>query len=268
MAYMKRPLLIFSILLLSQVAVAQTKLYYDAKQNANILLEDWRELYGKVSADSVAKANADYQDAPKEKVLPKPKPEPTVVSAPKVKVEKPVPAPKVAQSDKSYPTTPKLFGTYTLKMDPENLAVGCSMVGVSAAAYFIGASLCDDASARKVTEATQMYTAAQEAYTKGYNDLTDQKNRGLMSDRRYTEGVAALQKTLDAANAAAKAKSDETDNLRRTKSTIGYIAGGVSLVGVVVVLTGLSKEYNAGLKVSRNTYFNTTETGFSLTKRF
>lgn len=58
-------------------------------------------------------------------------------------------------------------------------------------------------------------------------------------------------------------------SLNNTKNTVGYICGGVSLAGVIVILTGIQKEYkpNLGFNLKGNTYLDSNN-GVSLAISF
>ncbi|MDR2885619.1 MAG: hypothetical protein LBU95_02410 [Rikenellaceae bacterium] len=64
--------------------------------------------------------------------------------------------------------------------------------------------------------------------------------------------------------------ADKIESLNNTRSAIGYVCGGVSLVGVVVFVTGLHKEYvpNKGVPLSNNLYFDSRNSGVSLSFTF
>lgn len=78
----------------------------------------------------------------------------------------------------------------------------------------------------------------------------------------YTIGTSILE---DKAKNATSLKSVE--NIQKQKSTLGYISGASSLVGVIVILTGIQKD-EAGIKVSDNLYFNTKDNGAGMTMKF
>lgn len=58
------------------------------------------------------------------------------------------------------------------------------------------------------------------------------------------------------------------ESLDKTKRTVGYVCAGTSLAGVIVVLTGLHKEYANGIKLAHNLTISDYGAGISLTKRF
>jgi len=60
----------------------------------------------------------------------------------------------------------------------------------------------------------------------------------------------------------------ELESWEKTKRTVGYISAGVSVAGVIVVLTGLHKEYANGIKLAHNLTISDYGAGISLTKRF
>ncbi len=60
----------------------------------------------------------------------------------------------------------------------------------------------------------------------------------------------AAQSTADAAEMAKLL--DQADKAQKNKSTIGYVCGATSVVGVIVLLTGIKKD-KAGIQ---NTYFD------------
>lgn len=66
---------------------------------------------------------------------------------------------------------------------------------------------------------------------------------------------------------------DETDvdkikSLSKTRRAVGFICTGVSAAGVIVVLTGLHKEYAEGVKLAHNLTISDYGAGISLTKKF
>ena len=103
--------------------------------------------------------------------------------------------------------------SYILKVRTENLVIGTSMIGASAAAYMLTNSIIE-------------------------NKLKDEMD------------------------------VDEIASLSKTKRTVGYVCAGTSLVGVIVVLTGLHKEYGNRVKLAHNLTISDYGAGISLTKKF
>lgn len=62
--------------------------------------------------------------------------------------------------------------------------------------------------------------------------------------------------------------AEEIKSLDKKKQTVGFICAGVSVAGVIVVLTGLHKEYANGIKLAHNLTISDYGAGISLTKRF
>lgn len=62
--------------------------------------------------------------------------------------------------------------------------------------------------------------------------------------------------------------AEEIKSLDKKKQTVGFICAGVSVAGVIVVLTGLHKEYANGVKLAHNLTISDYGAGISLTKRF
>lgn len=70
------------------------------------------------------------------------------------------------------------------------------------------------------------------------------------------------------ASAAAYMLTCSTKAEYDTKRTIGYVCAGTSLVGVIVVLTGLHREYSEGFNVGRNITVSDCGGGISISKKF
>lgn len=62
--------------------------------------------------------------------------------------------------------------------------------------------------------------------------------------------------------------AEEIKSLDKKKQTVGFICAGVSVAGVIVVLTGLHKEYANGVKLAHNLTISDYGAGISLTKKF
>lgn len=114
---------------------------------------------------------------------------------------------------------------YKLKISTENLVVGSSLIGVSAATYMFSHSIISD----KV------------------KNLGDDFNNGKIKSESYQNKVESLEKT---------------------KRTMGYVCAGTSLAGVIVILTGLHKEYASGVNLGHNMTVSDCGAGISLTKKF
>lgn len=61
---------------------------------------------------------------------------------------------------------------------------------------------------------------------------------------------------------------DKISSLSATKRTVGYICAGTSLAGVIVVLTGLHREYGNGVNIGHNFTVSDAGGGISITKKF
>lgn len=60
----------------------------------------------------------------------------------------------------------------------------------------------------------------------------------------------------------------KVESMDKTNRTVGYICAGTSLAGVIVVLTGLHKEYAQGVNLGHNFTVSDYGAGISLTKKF
>lgn len=60
----------------------------------------------------------------------------------------------------------------------------------------------------------------------------------------------------------------KVESMDKTNRTVGYICAGTSLAGVIVVLTGLHKEYAQGVNLGHNFTVSDCGAGLSLTKKF
>lgn len=58
------------------------------------------------------------------------------------------------------------------------------------------------------------------------------------------------------------------ESLGKTKRTMGYICGGVSIVGAIVVITGMYKDYDGDINLGHNFAVSDYGAGIRLTKRF
>lgn len=61
---------------------------------------------------------------------------------------------------------------------------------------------------------------------------------------------------------------EKISSLAKTKRTVGFVCAGTSVVGIVVVLTGLHKEYAQGIEIGHNLTVSDYGAGISLTKKF
>lgn len=87
------------------------------------------------------------------------------------------------------------------------------------------------------------------------NSIIDNKVKNLGKD------LAEKEIKLDDYNS-------KIESLDKTKRTMGYICAGTSLAGVIVVLTGLHKEYAQGVNLGHNFTVSDYGAGISLTKKF
>lgn len=91
-----------------------------------------------------------------------------------------------------------------------------------------------------------------------------------LSVAAYCISHSAIDSSID--NIDPKLRADEildkTNSLRKTQRTVGYICAGVSVAGVIVLLTGLHKEYANGVTLGDNLYLRDNGAGLSLTKKF
>lgn len=78
----------------------------------------------------------------------------------------------------------------------------------------------------------------------------------------------SIQEELATSNNGSDTLTKELESWEKTKRTVGYISAGVSVAGVIVVLTGLHKEYANGIKLAHNLTISDYGAGISLTKRF
>lgn len=61
---------------------------------------------------------------------------------------------------------------------------------------------------------------------------------------------------------------EKISSLAKTKRTVGIVCAGTSVIGIVVVLTGLHKEYAQGIELGHNLTVSDYGAGISLTKKF
>lgn len=61
---------------------------------------------------------------------------------------------------------------------------------------------------------------------------------------------------------------EKISSLAKTKRTVGFVCAGTSVIGIVVVLTGLHKEYAQGIEIGHNLTVSDYGAGISLTKKF
>lgn len=80
--------------------------------------------------------------------------------------------------------------------------------------------------------------------------------------------VESIQEELSKGPKNSDTLAKELESWGETKRTVGYVCAGTSLVGVIVVLTGLHKEYANGVKLAHNLTISDYGAGISLTKRF
>lgn len=104
---------------------------------------------------------------------------------------------------------------------------------------------------------------------KDYKITIAPKNIVIGSSMIGASAAAYMISTSLINNSINKTKDlDKIEKLNNTHNAMGYICGGVSLFGTLVIIGGLKKEYTQyGLGVGRNTYIDITG-GMSLTKVF
>lgn len=79
--------------------------------------------------------------------------------------------------------------------------------------------------------------------------------------RTFEKELADDKITLDDYN-------NNIESLGKTKRAIGYVCGGISLAGAIVVLTGIYKDYAEGIDLGHNFTVSDNGAGISLTKKF
>lgn len=121
--------------------------------------------------------------------------------------------------------TNRVAKAYKLKLSTENLVIGTSIIGASAAAYMVSNSI--------ISAKAKTYEA-------------DLSNGNIETDE-YKENIKSLDKS---------------------KRTIGYVCAGTSIIGIITILSGLYKEYEAGINVGQNITVSDAGGGISITKKF
>lgn len=121
------------------------------------------------------------------------------------------------------------------KLKPINLIVGSSVVAASAGGYMIATSAING----KIRENAESMAEKEKALSNEYSS----NNR----DKLLNE-IDALSK--------------KNAKLDKRKETAGYICGAASLAGLITILTGIYRSDN-GIKISQNTYINSTSQGLS-----
>lgn len=122
---------------------------------------------------------------------------------------------------------------YTLR--PSNVVIGTSLIGLSLPAYIITNS----------TLGNRM-TRVQENHDEKLKSIQDQYSLDVLSQMEYNGIVKTMTEEL-----AAKLK-----NIENSQRVINYVCAGTSVVGVIIVLTGLKKETQNGIQIADNLYYN------------
>ncbi len=91
-----------------------------------------------------------------------------------------------------------------------------------------------------------------------------------LSIAAYCISHSAIDSSIDNIDPNLRADEilDKTNSLRKTQRTVGYICAGVSVAGVIVILTGLHKEFANGVTLGDNLYLRDNGAELSLTKKF
>ena len=84
--------------------------------------------------------------------------------------------------------------------------------------------------------------------------------------------IDSRAKTLEKELADDKITLNEYNNsiesLGKTKRAMGYVCGGISIAGAIVVLTGICRDYADGIDLGHNFTVSDNGAGISLTKKF
>ena len=86
----------------------------------------------------------------------------------------------------------------------------------------------------------------------------------VFNDRRIRCNIYAYQLN----KIANESDVEKISSLAKTKRTVGFVCAGTSVIGIVVVLTGLHKEYAQGIEIGHNLTVSDYGAGISLTKKF
>lgn len=121
------------------------------------------------------------------------------------------------------------------KLKPLNLIIGSSIVATSAGGYMIATSAINGAIRKNIESMAEKEKTLASGY--GGNDRD-----------KILKDIEALSK--------------KNAKLDKRKETAGYICGATSLAGLITILTGIYRSDN-GIKVSQNTYINSTSQGLS-----
>lgn len=132
-----------------------------------------------------------------------------------------------------------------IKMRPVNLTIGCSVIGLSAAGYMIASSAINDKIKNNGKRGAELDAMIQKEQSQS------KPNAGKLDG--YTNELKEL--------------ADKSTKLDKNRSTVGYICGATSIVGIVVIITGLHRD-SKGVPVAHNTYINSNNNGLSASIMF
>lgn len=122
---------------------------------------------------------------------------------------------------------------YTLR--PQNIIIGTSLIGLSFPVYFLTSSTMEG----RIQRAKDNYDAKLEP-------ITNQYKLHVLSHKEYTEAAKTLADDLD----------HRLKNITNSQKVINYACAGASIVGVIIVLTGIKKEAQNGIQIAENFYYN------------
>ena len=77
-----------------------------------------------------------------------------------------------------------------------------------------------------------------------------------------------LEKELSDDKITINEYNNSIESLNNTKRAMGYVCGGISLAGAIVVITGIYKDYANGIDIGHNFTVSDNGAGISLTKKF
>ena len=77
-----------------------------------------------------------------------------------------------------------------------------------------------------------------------------------------------LKKELAADKITLNEYNNSIESLGKTKRAMGYVCGGISIAGAIVVLTGICRDYADGIDLGHNFTVSDNGAGISLTKKF
>lgn len=143
--------------------------------------------------------------------------------------------------------------SYTIKMRPKNVIIGSALIGTSVAAYAI------------------TYSALSGKINSLSKDLSTTTNQMSELNLKYSNNQiskADYTKSMEQLTADSNSYSDRMNSAQRGQRIAGYVCGGVSIAGVICIITGIYKEKNNGMPIAENWSMRDNGAGLSLTRSF